>query len=62
MYVAFLLTLPPTSNPIPPLYVVTGAQFELPASFQQFPLAIYFTYGNVYVPMALYEFVHLLLN
>ena len=44
---------PPTSNPIPPLSVVTEPQFELPEPYSQFPLAICFTYGNVYAPMLL---------
>ena len=43
-----LLSLPPTSYPIPPLWVVTEHQVELRARYSKFPLAIYFTYGNVY--------------
>ena len=30
-----------------------STQFELPVSYSKFPLAIYFTYGNVYVSMLL---------
>ena len=48
---------PPTSHPIPPLQVVTLHQVELPASYSKFPLAIYVTYGNVYVSMLLSPFV-----
>ena len=39
---------PPISLPIPPLYVSTEHWIELPVSHSKFPLAIYFTYGNVY--------------
>ena len=33
--------------PIPPLYVFRELLFELPESLSKFPLALYFTYGNV---------------
>ena len=46
-YVPFLLNLPPTSHPIPPLQVVTEHQYELPASYSKSPLALYFVYENV---------------
>ena len=49
--------LPPTSHPIPPLYIVTEPQFEVPESYSKFPLAICFTYGSVYVSMLLSPFV-----
>ena len=42
-----------TSLPSPtwsyPLLIVTEQGFELPALYSKFPLAVYFTYGNVYV-------------
>ena len=47
IYVPSLLNLPPTSCPFPPLKVVTEPQFEFPESYSKFPLALYFTYGNV---------------
>ena len=40
-----------------PLQVVTLHQVELPASYSKFPLAIYVTYGNVYVSMLLSPFI-----
>ena len=52
-----LLSLPPTSYPIPPLWVVTEHQVELRARYSKFPLAIYFTYGNVYVSLLLSQFI-----
>ena len=51
LYTTSLLNLPPTSYPIPPLQVVTEQCIELPVSHSNFPLAIYFTYGDVYVSM-----------
>ena len=51
------LSLEPSSHPIAPLQVVTEHQFELPASNSKFPLAIYFTYGNVYVFLLLSQFI-----
>jgi len=48
-YAPSLLNLPPTLQHILPLWVVTEHQLELPASYNKFPLAIYFTYGNVYM-------------
>ena len=39
---------PPGSLHIPPLYVGTEHWIELLVSHSKFPLAIYFTYGNVY--------------
>ena len=44
-YVPSLLNLPPTFQPIP---LLTEPWFEFPDSYSKFPLAIYFTYGNVY--------------
>ena len=50
----------PTPHPIPSFQVVTEHQFELLESYSKFPLAIYFTYGSVYVSRLLSPFVHLL--
>ena len=51
-----LLRLPPTL-PIPPLQVVTEQQADLPVLCGCFPLAIYFTFGSVYMSMPLSHFV-----
>ena len=56
IHVFSLLSLPPTSHPIPPLWVITEHQAELPALFSNFPLAICFTHGNVYISMLLSQF------
>ena len=42
------LNIPPISLCIPSLQVVTEPWFEVPESHSKFPLATYFTYGNVY--------------
>ena len=51
-YTASLLTLPPTSL----LYADTEPLFEFPETHSKFPLAIYFTYGNVgfHVTLSIY--------
>ena len=49
------LSLDP-SSPLPPRPSPLGchrAWFEFPPSHSKFPLAIYFTYGNVYISMLL---------
>ena len=46
--ISSLLRLPPTL-PIPPLQVVTKHRADLPVLCGCFPLAIYFTFGSVYV-------------
>ena len=51
-----LLRLPPTL-PILPLQVVTKHPADLPVLCSCFPLAIYFTFGSVYMSMALSHFV-----
>ena len=51
-----LLHLPPTL-PIPPLYVVRKHQADLPVLCGCFPLAIYFTFGSVYMSMPLSHFI-----
>ena len=48
-----LCPLPPISLPIPPLQVGTEPLFEFPKSYSKFPLAVYFTYGNVSVHVTL---------
>ena len=50
------ISLAPTF-PIPPLYVVTKHQIDLPVLCGCFPLAIYFTFGSVYMSMPLSHFV-----
>ena len=50
------ISLPPTF-PIPPLYVVTDHRADLPVLCSCFPLAIYFTFGSVYMSMPLSHFV-----
>ena len=35
--------------------------FELPESYSKFPLSIYFIFGNVYVFMVVFQFIHSLL-
>ena len=58
-YVPSLLTslLPPT--PSHPSRLSQRTWFELPTSYSKFPLAICFTYGNVYVSMLLSQFIPL---
>ena len=41
------LKLPPISLPIPPLQVDTEPLLEFPEPYGKFPLALYFTHGNV---------------
>ena len=55
-HIFFLLHLPPTL-PIPPLSVVTKHRADLPVLWGCFPLAIYFTFGSVYMSMPLSHFV-----
>ena len=55
----YLLPLEPPSisHSTPPLELVTEYSVELPVSQSKFPLAVCFTYGNVYVSMLLSQFV-----
>ena len=46
-YIPSLLKLPPISLPTPPLQVDTELLFKFPEPYSKFPLANYFTYGNV---------------
>ena len=54
-HIPSLLRLPPTL-PIPPLQVVTKHRADLPVLCGCFPLAIYFTFGSVYMSMPLSHF------
>ena len=51
-----LLRLPPTL-PIPPLQVDTKHEADLAVLCGCFPLAIYFTFGSVYMSMPLSHFI-----
>ena len=55
-HIPSLLRLPPTL-PIPPLQVGTEHRADLPVLCGCFPLAIYFTFGSVYMSMPLSQFV-----
>ena len=55
-HIPSLLHLPPTL-PIPPFWVVTKHQADLPVLCSCFPLAICFTFGSVYMSMLLCHFV-----
>ena len=50
------VSLPPTL-PIPPLWVVTKHRADLPVLCGCFPLAIYFTFGSLYMSMPPSHFV-----
>ena len=54
-HISSLLCLPPTL-PIPPLQVVTKHRADVPMQCSCFPLAIYFTFGSVYMSMTLSHF------
>ena len=55
-YISSLLCLPPILS-IPPLQVITKHRADLPVPWGCFPLAIYFTFGRVYMSMPLSHFV-----
>ena len=55
-HIPSLLRLSPTL-PIPPLQVVTNHKADLPVLCGCFPLAIYFTFGSVYMSMPLSPFI-----
>ena len=55
-HIPSLLHLPPTLL-ILPLWVVTKHRAELPVLCSCYPLAIYFTFGSVYMSMPLSHFV-----
>ena len=52
-------SLPP--DPIPPLEFITEHPAELPLLNSSFPLAVYLTYGSIYISMLLSQFIPLLL-
>ena len=56
LHISSLLRLPPTL-PIPPLQVDTKHRADFPVLCGCFPLAIYFTFGSVYMSMPLSHFV-----
>ena len=49
-------SLPPPTPPHPSR-LSQSTRFKLPGSYNKFPLALYFTYGNVYVSVLLFKFV-----
>ena len=51
------LLRPPPTLPIPPLQVDTKHQADLPVLCGNFPLAIGFTFGSVYMSMPLSHFI-----
>ena len=55
-YVLSFLNLLPTSQSIPWLYIVAEHWVELSASYSKFPLAIYFSYGYIYVLVLLSQY------
>ena len=55
-HIPSLLHIPPTL-PIPPLWVVRKHWADLPVLCSCFPLAIYFTFGSVYMSMPLSHFI-----
>ena len=52
-HVPSFLNLTPTPSPFHPSRVLQSTGFEFPASYSKFPLAIYFTYSNVYISVLL---------
>ena len=56
-YAPSLSKLLPSPHPIQPLWVSREQLVELPVLYSNFPLAICFTYGNVYVLMLLSQFI-----
>ena len=55
IFIVPLLNLPPTLSH--PSRLSQTFRFELSASYSKFPLAIYFTYDNIYVSILLFPFV-----
>ena len=55
-HISSLLSLPPTL-PIPPLQVVAKHRADFPVMCSSFPLAIYFTFGSVYMSVLFCHFV-----
>ena len=48
-YIPSFLSIPPTPHCISPFQVITEHWSELAVSYTNFPLAIYFTHGSVYM-------------
>ena len=48
---------PPSHASVPPLYIITGPQTELPLLHTSFPLAICFTHGSVYMSIPISQFI-----
>ena len=55
IFIVPLLNLPPTLSH--PSRLSQTFRFELSASYSKFPLAIYFTYDNIYASILLFPFV-----
>ena len=55
-HISSFLGLPPTL-PIPPLQVVTKNRADLPVLCGCFPLAIYFTFGSIYMSVLPSHFI-----
>ena len=49
--------LPPPPTAFHSSRLSQSTRFELPASYSKFPLVIYFTNGNVYISMTLYQII-----
>ena len=59
-YIPFLSNLPPISLPILPPRLSQSTSFGFPASYNKLPLAICFTYSNVYVSMLFSQIMKIL--
>ena len=60
LYQYSLYTFPPSWTSLPPpipSYPSRLSQVELPVLYNNFPVAIYFTYGNVYMSVLLSQFI-----
>ena len=56
-HISSLLRLPPSHSPYPTTLGGHKAQADLPVLYGCFPLAIYFTFGSVYMSMLLSHFI-----
>ena len=50
---------PPPPSPSHPSRSSLSTSFGFPESYRKFPLAIYFTYGNIYISVLLYQIIPL---
>ena len=61
LYIYYIPISPPSCGtptlPIPPVQVITKHQADIPVLWGCFPLAIYFTFGSIYMSMPLSHFV-----